>query len=57
MATARRERAGTSAERLVFLPPEAQLAEHLRQYHRIDIALDTFPYNGTARQDGGLTLV
>ena len=30
-------------EILSYLP----FSEHLKQYHRVDIALDTFPYNGT----------
>jgi len=33
--------------RLEFLPPVAGTGEHLEQYGRIDVALDTAPYNGT----------
>lgn len=36
-----------SRERLEFLPPAGSLPEHLDLYGRVDIALDTFPYNGT----------
>jgi protein O-GlcNAc transferase len=38
---------GISIERLDFLPPEPSTREHLSLYNRIDIGLDTFPYNGT----------
>jgi protein O-GlcNAc transferase len=38
---------GISSGRLEFLPPEPSTREHLRLYNRIDIGLDTFPYNGT----------
>ncbi|MFQ5935084.1 MAG: tetratricopeptide repeat protein [Acidiferrobacterales bacterium] len=38
-------RAGAASER-VELIPSASLAEHLALYHHIDIALDTFPWNG-----------
>src|SRR6202000_753858 len=36
---------GIEASRLEFLG-YSQPAEHLAQYHRVDIALDTFPYSG-----------
>ncbi len=38
---------GIDAERIEILPPEKNMLDHLAQYQRIDIALDTFPYNGT----------
>jgi protein O-GlcNAc transferase len=34
-------------ERIELLPIKPSFAEHLGIYNRIDIALDTFPYNGT----------
>lgn len=34
-------------ERLMLLPPEATTQAHLSRFAEIDIALDTFPYNGT----------
>jgi predicted O-linked N-acetylglucosamine transferase (SPINDLY family) len=37
---------GIEAERLIVLPGDAETRAHLTQYHRVDIALDTFPYNG-----------
>lgn len=39
--------AGIAAQRLDFLPQNAAADLHLAQYHRIDVALDPFPYNGT----------
>lgn len=39
---------GISADRLEFHPRTESAADHLALYSRIDIALDTFPYNGTA---------
>lgn len=39
--------AGGDAARLQFLPFEPDPARHLAAYDRIDIALDTSPYNGT----------
>ncbi|MCW5963648.1 MAG: tetratricopeptide repeat protein [Bryobacterales bacterium] len=39
--------AGVSPERVVFLPGDPSYEDHLRQYAHLDIALDTFPYNGT----------
>jgi len=38
---------GIDASRLELLPYTATNIEHLLCYRRIDIALDTFPYNGT----------
>ncbi|SDY31273.1 Predicted O-linked N-acetylglucosamine transferase, SPINDLY family [Allochromatium warmingii] len=38
---------GISMERLELLGRVDSHIEHLQQYHRMDIALDTFPYNGT----------
>lgn len=40
-------RAGVEAQRLQLWPPIAGAAAHLSAYDRLDIALDTFPYNGT----------
>jgi len=39
--------AGVEPERVELHGGEASTAEHLAHYHRVDIALDTFPYNGT----------
>ncbi len=39
--------AGLPMERVELLPCTAGLREHLLDYHRVHIALDTFPYNGT----------
>jgi predicted O-linked N-acetylglucosamine transferase (SPINDLY family) len=39
--------AGIAAQRLELLPQNAATDLHLAQYHRVDVALDPFPYNGT----------
>ena len=39
---------GIEATRIDLLPQTQSRAEHLDQYRRIDVALDPFPYNGTA---------
>ena len=38
---------GIEAERLIFTGYSPSLENHLSRYSNIDIALDTFPYNGT----------
>ena len=38
---------GVAAERIELHSGDASPADHLAQYGRVDIALDTFPYNGT----------
>ena len=38
---------GVPAERIELHPGDPSPAGHLAQYGRVDIALDTFPYNGT----------
>ncbi|MBI3594059.1 MAG: tetratricopeptide repeat protein [Nitrospirae bacterium] len=38
---------GVSANRLELLGRDASREEHFRQYRRLDIGLDPFPYNGT----------
>lgn len=38
---------GISGERIEFLPRLRNYTEHMASYGRLDIALDTFPYNGT----------
>ncbi len=44
---ARLGRYGIAGDRVDLLPRAETTAEHLAHYARIDIALDTFPYNGT----------
>ncbi len=39
------EAAGISPERVEFVEPRSR-NEYLELYHRLDVALDTFPYNG-----------
>lgn len=39
--------AGIGPERLELAAMTKGFAEHLALYHRVDVALDTFPYNGT----------
>lgn len=41
------KQAGIATERLAFLERAPSYTEHLEQYNEIDIALDTYPYNGT----------
>jgi len=38
---------GIAAERIALLGPEDSSAGHLARYRDVDIALDTYPYNGT----------
>ncbi len=38
---------GLQSERLVLHPGNPDLGEHFAMYREVDIALDTFPYNGT----------
>lgn len=38
---------GVTAERVTLRPAIPDLAGHLASYHEMDIALDSFPYNGT----------
>jgi predicted O-linked N-acetylglucosamine transferase (SPINDLY family) len=41
------DRAGVGAERVDLLAWEPSGAHHLAAYHRVDVALDSFPYGGT----------
>jgi protein O-GlcNAc transferase len=38
---------GIDSERLIVLGWSATPSEHLESYHEVDLALDSFPYNGT----------
>jgi predicted O-linked N-acetylglucosamine transferase (SPINDLY family) len=38
---------GIGEERVCFMGHERSAADHLQRYHEMDLALDTFPYNGT----------
>jgi protein O-GlcNAc transferase len=38
---------GIAVERIEMMPMKSSFREHLDTYNSIDIALDTFPYNGT----------
>jgi len=38
---------GVAPERVILLGPTAETAGQLAAYHQVDIALDSFPYNGT----------
>jgi predicted O-linked N-acetylglucosamine transferase (SPINDLY family) len=46
-ATGRFKDLGMPMDRVELLGPQRTPAEHLAMYRRIDVALDTFPYNGT----------
>lgn len=41
------ESMGIAPQRLEFLPRAGSYTQHLEQYRRLDIALDTYPYHGT----------
>jgi predicted O-linked N-acetylglucosamine transferase (SPINDLY family) len=41
------KRHGVSADRLILCSDELSVAAHQSLYHGVDIALDSFPYNGT----------
>ncbi|RYH71101.1 MAG: tetratricopeptide repeat protein [Alcaligenaceae bacterium] len=43
--SAKMERCGVDSMRLLFVP-KVSLVEYLTLHHQIDLALDTFPYNG-----------
>jgi predicted O-linked N-acetylglucosamine transferase (SPINDLY family) len=38
---------GAGEDRIAFLDPAPDHADHMAAYSQVDIALDTFPYNGT----------
>ncbi len=38
---------GISEDRLEILGKTSKISDHLRTYNRVDIGLDTYPYNGT----------
>lgn len=44
---ARFEAAGLPRERIELIERTATTVDHLALYHRVDVALDTFPYHGT----------
>ena len=41
------QKAGVDIKRIDLISYSATIEEHLKSYNKIDIALDTFPYNGT----------
>ena len=41
------EQMGVNKKRLILYERTASRTDHLKMYHNIDIALDTFPYHGT----------
>jgi predicted O-linked N-acetylglucosamine transferase (SPINDLY family) len=47
LVSARFREAGIGEQRLVLAPPVPDAQQHLKTYHEVDIALDTFPYHGT----------
>jgi predicted O-linked N-acetylglucosamine transferase (SPINDLY family) len=38
---------GIDASRIAFAPATAAMQDHMKLYNKVDLALDTFPYNGT----------
>ncbi len=41
------DKRGVAPDRVILVGPSAASADQLRAYHQVDIALDSFPYNGT----------
>jgi protein O-GlcNAc transferase len=49
------QRYGVPVERVTFMGSQPSMHDHYRMYGQIDIALDTFPYNGTTTTCEALT--
>ena len=47
LLTPKFDKYGISSEKLIFTDQQPDFQQHLQLYNQIDIALDTFPYNGT----------